>query len=64
MVVGKWVAIPAGGVGARATVTAVKTFTGDATVVVVRGQPRHGFDFDITLARNLSPESRTLNPEP
>jgi hypothetical protein len=28
----------------------VKTCTGDATVVVVRGTPRTGFDFDVTLS--------------
>ena len=29
--------------------TAIKTFKGDATVVVVRGKPRSGFDFDVTV---------------
>lgn len=38
-----------GGADAKVTVKGVKTFKGDATVVMVRGQPRHGFDFDITL---------------
>ena len=36
--------------GGVAVVKEVKTFKGDATVVMVRGQPRHGFDFDVTLA--------------
>ena len=51
MIVGKSVSVPSGSGGgaAKATVKTVKTFKGDATVVMVRGQPRHGFDFDITL---------------
>mmetsp|Transcript_14460 Transcript_14460/g.34882 ORF Transcript_14460/g.34882 Transcript_14460/m.34882 type:complete len:277 (+) Transcript_14460:415-1245(+) len=35
--------------GATVAIKSVKTFKGDATVVMVRGKPRHGFDFDITL---------------
>ena len=38
------------GGGGVAVVKEVKTFKGDATVVMVRGKPRHGFDFDVTLA--------------
>ena len=33
----------------RIAVTGVKSFEGDATVVMVRGKPRHGFDFALTL---------------
>lgn len=47
LVIGKTVDVRGGGV---AVVKEVKTFKGDATVVMVRGQPRHGFDFDVTLA--------------
>ena len=49
MIVGKSLPVSSGGANAKATVKTVKTFKGDATVVMVRGQPRHGFDFDITL---------------
>lgn len=54
LIVGKTIDIPAGGAGAKAEVKTVKTFKGDATVVMVRGQPRHGFDFDITLTWEAS----------
>ena len=33
----------------RIALTGVKSFEGDATVVMVRGKPRHGFDFALTL---------------
>ena len=47
LVVGKTIDAAGGG---AAVVKEVKTFKGDATVVMVRGKPRHGFDFDVTLA--------------
>jgi Fe-S cluster assembly iron-binding protein IscA len=34
---------------ARVLLTSVKKLEGDATVVMVRGKPRHGFDFSLTL---------------
>lgn len=34
---------------ARVALTSVKKIQGDATVVMVRGKPRHGFDFALTL---------------
>lgn len=34
---------------ARVKLTSVKKLEGDATVVMVRGKPRHGFDFSLTL---------------
>jgi hypothetical protein len=37
------------GPNASATLTKIRSFKGDATVVMVRGQPRHGFDFDVTV---------------
>ena len=37
------------GAAAHAAITAVKTFKGDATVVMVRGKPRPGFDFNVAL---------------
>ena len=33
----------------RVALTSVKKLEGDATVVMVRGKPRHGFDFSLTL---------------
>ena len=33
----------------RVKLTSVKKLEGDATVVMVRGKPRHGFDFSLTL---------------
>ena len=39
--------LPGGG-GGELRVTEL-TVTGDATVAVVRGTPRHGFDFELTL---------------
>jgi activator of HSP90 ATPase len=34
---------------ARVLLTSAKKIEGDATVVMVRGKPRHGFDFSLTL---------------
>jgi hypothetical protein len=33
-----------------AKLVSIKSFKGDATVVMVRGKPRSGFDFDVTIA--------------
>ena len=46
LVLGKMVKCNGGG---ECVITKVKTFDGDATVVLVRGKNRHGFDFDATF---------------
>ena len=61
LVVGHRVAVPGGG---AAVIKSVKTFNGDATVVMVRGKPRHGFDFDITLTWECSFEDDEEGVDP
>ena len=36
-------------VGGELSVSGVSSISGDATVMTVRGRPRHGFDFTLTL---------------
>jgi hypothetical protein len=48
--------LPVGG-ATSATITAVEAITGDASVSIVRGQRRAGFDFDVTLRWQHAPAS-------
>lgn len=40
--------------GVRVEIVGVKKCEGDASVVMIRGKPRHGFDFELTLTWKAS----------
>lgn len=49
--------------GVRVEIVGVKKCEGDASVVMIRGKPRHGFDFELTLTWKASFASESEEEE-